>query len=378
MKVVINLLPFTSYQGIEGYASNLIKVLVNDFPRDEFFLVKTPFSPSCFSISLPNISDIIVPLKNPRKSLLAKAQQVDLLCVIRSTKADILFCPSPAAPLFLKKKVVTIHDCAYDRLPEAESIFSKWYFKMMFYAAKYCSKGVLTVSEFSKNELMDIYNFKPSQIHVTYPALPKLPSVSPSAEEVLKKFFLEKGKYFFYIGNMRPRKNIGGVLRAFARFSEENSDYKLVIAGKIETRFIDIKADALRYGIESRVVLPGFISEEEKVVLYRNAAALTFPSYYEGFGIPVIEAQSLGVPVITANTSSLPEVGGEGGALYVDPHDIDTIADAMDKVTKDAGLRASLITAGRENVKRFSWEKAARETMAVFRAAAGEKGREGK
>lgn len=372
MKIAINLLPYASYQGIETYTVNLVSALARNFPNDQFILLKSPFSPKFLTIVAPNISEYIIPVSGSRKYLLAIAQQVKVKNAMRTTGADILFCTSPAGPLFLKSKIVTIHDCAYDRFPEFASLFSKWYFKAMFYAAKYCSRGVITISEFSKKELVDLYGFRAERVHAIYSALPALPGVTQDFQAgVFEKFSIENGNYFFYVGNTRPRKNIAGLLGAFARFSRLR-DYKLVLAGKIDTRFIDISAEAAKLGIASRVVRTDFISDKEKVALYKGAAALAFPSYYEGFGFPVLEAQSLGVPVITSSTSSLLEVGGNKSALYVNPYSVQSIASAMEKMIADDPLREELIAAGYENVKRFSWDKTAKETMEVLRGAAQE------
>ena len=370
MKIAINLLPYASYQGIETYTVNLVSALSRNFPNDQFILLKSPFSPKFLTVAAPNVSEYVIPVSASRKYLLAIVQQTKIKKAMRATGADILFCTSPAGPLFLKNKIVTIHDCAYDRFPEFASLFSKWYFKAMFYAAKYRSRGVITISEFSKKELVDLYGFRAGNVHAIYSALPELPAVPPDFQvKVLEKFGVEKGKYFFYVGNTRPRKNILGLLAAFARFSRLQ-EYKLVLAGKIDKRFLDIAAEAAKLGIAERVVQTDFISDEEKVALYRGAAALAFPSYYEGFGFPVLEAQSLGVPVITSNASSLPEVGGSKGALYVDPYNVQNIASAMEKMVADGSLREELIAAGHENVKRFSWDKTAKETMEVLREAA--------
>ena len=371
MKIAINLLPYASYQGIEIYTANLITALAKEFPGDKFVLIKSPSSPAFFDIQAPNVSEYMVPISASRKSRLALAQQLSMRRAIKETGADMLFCTSPAAPYFIKNKVVTIHDCAYDRFPEFANLPSKWYFKSMFYAAKYFSRGVITVSAFSKHELVDLYGFSPDRVHAVHSALPELPAVTDELRAAMRaKFGVERERYFFYVGNTRPRKNLLGLLKAFAQSSVRN-EYRLVLAGKIDTRFLDVAREVEGLGLGDRVVQAGFVTDEEKVALYKDAAALAFPSLYEGFGFPVLEAQSLGVPVITSNTSSLPEVGGEGAALYVDPHDTSAIARAMETVVTDAPLRASLVAAGRENVKRFSWDKAARETMAVLREAAG-------
>ena len=139
------------------------------------------------------------------------------------------------------------------------------------------------------------------------------------------------------------------------------SDVQLVLAGKRGWLYDDLFAQVTRLGLASRVIFPGYVEEADLPALLSGALALVFPSLYEGFGIPVLEAGACGVPVITSNTSSLPEVAGDA-ALLVDPHDVDAIADAMFRIATDAELRAELDRRGQENVKRFSWEKCARET----------------
>ncbi len=142
-----------------------------------------------------------------------------------------------------------------------------------------------------------------------------------------------------------------------------------MLAGKRGWLYDDLFAQVTRLGLASRVVFPGYVEEADLPALLSGALALVFPSLYEGFGIPVLEAGACGVPVITSNTSSLPEVAGDA-ALLVDPHDVDAIADAMFRIATDAELRAELDRRGQENVKRFSWEKCARETLAVLEEAA--------
>jgi glycosyltransferase involved in cell wall biosynthesis len=178
-----------------------------------------------------------------------------------------------------------------------------------------------------------------------------------------------------YVGTLQPRKNLARVIDAFARLAGNPalaptlSDVQLVLAGKRGWLYDDLFAQVTRLGLASRVVFPGYIEDTDLPALLGGALALVFPSLYEGFGIPVLEAGACGVPVITSNTSSLPEVAGDA-ALLVDPHDVDAIADAMLRIATDAELRAELDRRGQENVKRFSWEKCARETLAVLEEAA--------
>ncbi len=201
--------------------------------------------------------------------------------------------------------------------------------------------------------------------------MPEFSEVSKSDDEaeVLSKFGVAPDNYFIYVGATRPRKNIIGMLKAFALFLRNDGQKKMVLAGKIDKRFIDVSKEIVKLGIGKNIVQTDFISNEEKTALYKNSIALIFASYYEGFGFPVLEAQSLGVPVITSKTSSLPEVGGPA-AIYVDPYNIAEIAEGIKRIASDRDLRKILIVAGHENIKRFSWKKTAQETMAVLRNSA--------
>jgi glycosyltransferase involved in cell wall biosynthesis len=263
--------------------------------------------------------------------------------------------------------VVAIHDCAYDRFKEeSENILSKTYIRAMFYGAKYFSKKIITVSNFSKKELIGLYKIDPKKIEVIYEGVPELPEVDEGfIQKTLAKFKINK-PYFLYIGNWRPRKNLPGLIKAFKLFRGKSFDYLLVIGGRKDKRFLDLEKEIKNNQLEGKVILTDTLSREEVSALYRKAIALTFPSFYEGFGLPVLEAQSLGVPVLTSNTSSLPEVAGEG-ALYVDPYNAEEIARGMERIAFDENLRRDLIKKGYENIKRFSWERAAKELLKVFK-----------
>src|SRR4030042_2412620 len=286
-------------------------------------------------------------------------QQFNIYSFLKKYKIDLLFSPVPSAPFFYKNKVVTIHDCAYDRFPEFDNFLSKLYFRIMYYGAKYFSKKIITVSNFSKKELIELYRINPQKIEVIYEGLPKLPMIEESfVSKTLKKFKIAKS-YFMYIGNTRPRKNIIGLIKAFKLFLKKSGqNYFLVIAGKTDKRFLDLEKEVKKAGLENRTILTGFVTQEEKTALYKKTTALCFPSFYEGFGLPILEAQSLGVPVLTSNVASMPEIAGKG-ALIFSPYDINDIAQGVEKITFDEKLRQELIQKGFENIKRFSWEKSA-------------------
>jgi len=235
----------------------------------------------------------------------------------------------------------------------------------MYIAAKYFARKIITISEFSKRELIDVYKIKPSKIAVVLEGPPALPKVTITAVDEVKQDFNIHGKYFFYVGNSRPRKNLKRLIEAFGAFQKENSSYKLIIAGKIDNRFEDIDGIIAKFQLADSVVRTGFVTDEQKVALLKGAVALVFPSLYEGFGLPVLEAQTLGVPVITSHTSSLPEVGGNS-VYYVDPYSEKSITEALSVLVADKELCSRLVEKGFENIKSFSWKQTAFQTLAVL------------
>jgi glycosyltransferase involved in cell wall biosynthesis len=200
------------------------------------------------------------------------------------------------------------------------------------------------------------------------------PVSDPAALAEVRARYGIVGCYLLYVGTLQPRKNLDRVIEAFARLAGTPAftDVKLVLAGKRGWLYDDLFAQVKRLGLTGRVIFPGYVADEHLLALLSGAQAFVFPSLYEGFGIPVLEAGACGVPVITSNTSSLPEVAGDA-ALLVDPHDVDAIAEAMYRLVTDDALRAELARRGLENVKRFSWEKCGRETLAVILEAGSSK-----
>jgi glycosyltransferase involved in cell wall biosynthesis len=183
------------------------------------------------------------------------------------------------------------------------------------------------------------------------------------------KFHLVR-PFALYLGTVQPRKNLVRLIHAHARLLSRGVwDLDLVIAGAPGWQAGKILAEPARLGVADRVHFTGYLSEVDRSALLGGAHFFCYPSLFEGFGLPILEAQGAGVPVLTANNSSLPEVAGDA-AILVDPLDVEALADAMLRLSQDEALRQRLIAAGHENVKRFSWEKAARETLAVLEAAA--------
>jgi glycosyltransferase involved in cell wall biosynthesis len=283
---------------------------------------------------------------------------------------DVLFVPSHVLPLVHpKRSVVTVHDLGYRYYPQAHRTRDRLYLDWSTRWNAQQAASVIADSLATKGDLVRAYGVDAAKIQVVY--LGRDEAFNRVRDESVLAGARERygiaGRYLLYVGTLQPRKNLARVIDAFGRLAADptTEDIRLVLAGKRGWLYDDLFAQVARLGLEGRVLFPGYVENADLPALFSGAAAFVFPSLYEGFGIPVLEAGACGVPVITSNTSSLPEVAGDA-ALLVDPHDVDAIADAMYRLMTDEALRAELARRGQENVKRFSWEKCARETLAVL------------
>jgi glycosyltransferase involved in cell wall biosynthesis len=269
--------------------------------------------------------------------------------------------------------VVTVHDLGYLSYPEAHKPADRRYLDWSTRWNAHEAAAVLADSQATKADLIAAYGARPDKIHVVYlgrdESLKQVTNPLRLAA-VRAKYDLAQ-RYLLYVGTLQPRKNLVRVVQAFGCIAgrPELADVQLVLAGKKGWLYDSLFEQVSREGLSERIVFPGYIPDEDLPALLSAATAFVFPSLYEGFGIPVLEAGRCGLPVITSNTSSLPEVAGDA-ALLVDPHDVDAIADAMYRIITDRDLAAELTRRGHENVKRFSWEKCARETLAVLESVA--------
>lgn len=277
----------------------------------------------------------------------------------RHAKNGVLWSPANAGPIHHACHVVTIHDAAVLDHPEWFSArFAAWYRFLLPRLAKNAVR-ILTVSEFSRERLAETLAMDPERISVVPNGVDtRFETIRPdAAETVLKRLGLPRN-YVLALGSLEPRKNIGGLLSAWTLLlarKEIDEDVHLVVAGGKSSLFRDAKLPAL----PERVVLTGYVTDEDLPALYSRALAFVYPSLYEGFGLPPLEAMACGAPVVTSGSTSIPEVTGNA-ALYVDPHETESIAEGLRLVLGDADLRASLRAAGLERAKVFSWDDSAR------------------
>lgn len=362
MKLGVDLTIFRTYQGTEVFTENLIAHLVPEAIKaghavvifkgfDQFLLfdeLTQHYSPNELKV---------VNFRRGRNSVgVIVTQQLLLPFFALWHRLNVLYSTAPFFSFLAPcTKINTIHDAAYARFKEFRSILSKWYIQVSICLSHWLCARVITVSNFSKSELTSQYHFSDHQIVVIPAAAPELPGINPSEDlSVLQKFQLEPQRYLFYVGSLNPRKNINGMIEAFDRFckTQPAGHWQLVLAGNHNHDLAKLT------GPMTRVKFLGPISNEHKVVLIRNSALMLFPSFYEGFGLPVLEAQRLSRPVITGNTASLPEVSG-AGAVLVDPRDVAAVALAISSIINQEIDVPALIQRGQENLARFSWSESA-------------------
>ncbi len=291
----------------------------------------------------------------PKKMWTQFALPVSL--ILGKVKPDIFFTPSHYAPRYAPlKTAISIMDLSYIHFPE---LFRKNDLYQLTNWTKYSAKNarlIFTISKSSKDDIIKEYNLDSKKVVVTYPGIKQIKSMKTTD---LKKFDINKD-YILFVGTLQPRKNITKLIEAFSKI--ENKKIDLVIVGKKGWLFEEILNSPSKFGVEKKVKFLDFVTDEDLPSLYRNAKCFVLPSLYEGFGLPVLEAMKYGCPVITSNISSLPEAGGDA-AVYVDPENVDDITKKIDKVLKDEKLRKDMIKKGEAQVKKFSWEKTAKETL---------------
>ncbi|MCB0045210.1 MAG: glycosyltransferase family 4 protein [Caldilineaceae bacterium] len=288
---------------------------------------------------------------------------------------DTLFVPAHVLPLAMRQRqapagVVTIHDLGYRFLPQAHSRRQRWYLELGTRWSARQAERVICVSRSTAQDLHAEYGTPWRKIEVIYEAAAPPPLLlSPAEIQSVRREWGLTRPFALYVGTLQPRKNLLRLIDAFTKLAEAGKmEHDLVLAGNPGWLSEPILARIRAHSLAGRIHLPGYVSDQQRGALLQAAAFFCFPSLYEGFGLPVLEAQQIGVPVMTSNNSSLPEVAGDA-ALLIDPTDVDAMAAAMLRLSRDEALRADLIAAGYENVKRFSWDKAAAETLAVLEAA---------
>jgi len=352
--------------GIEEYSYQVIKHLRDTLPPDAKVILyvrkKLSYAGGRLKMTTQDI-DFELPENWRVRTLWAPRfwTQVGLSIEMLLHAPDVLFVPAHTVPLIHPQKtVVTIHGLEYEFCKEAYSFWERVYMHYSIMFSCRVASTVVCVSENTKRDVMGFYGVSEEKIRVVYEGYEKRSAFTtePSVARSEKPYLL-------FIGRLEARKNVVRMIEAFEMLKEKYQiPHEFILAGKPGYGYEEIRLKIEGSGSKNEIREVGYVDEEEKWKLLKGADVFLFPTLYEGFGIPVLEAQSVGVPVVTSNTSSLPEVAGEG-AVLVDPLSVESIAGGVQKLLSDEGLRNGIISKGRENIQRFSWEGCAK-TLSVL------------
>lgn len=355
--------------GIEEYAYQLIKHLADKLDHHQVILYVNQKAHG-------NYRKVLGELRVPEKWIIKEIPmrnfwtQIGLAWEMAVDPVDVLFVPAHTVPwLHPANTIVTVHGLEYEHCPESYPFLSRIYHR--FFVKRSCAwaSRIIAVSENTKKDLQKMYGVPADKITVVYNGYDDAPgrdivrnhSDNDNGEDIAGEDIIQNTKYILYIGRLETRKNIEGIVKAFEILKQEyHYSGRLVLAGKPGHGYEAIRQVISGLASKYDIMEIGFVSPEKKWRLISNADLFLFPSLCEGFGIPILEAQSCGVPVITSNYGPMDEVAGNP-AVLADPKDPRQIAAAADRIFKDERIRHDIVGKGLINIKRFSWEKSAQE-----------------
>jgi glycosyltransferase involved in cell wall biosynthesis len=364
MKIAVMLRTLEVDQGISIYSINLMKsVLKLDRENEYLFMYADESRVGTFG-SYPNLSEQVLPTKT--KFIW------DQVAVPRAAKrfgADIIFNTKFSVPLLSRaKSMLVLHGSEWYVHPEFYSRLDMIYNKILF--PVYCGKAsaISSVSQTSATDIIDFLQLDPAKVHVVYSSIAENFNMETDTQELSayrEKYDLPD-KFILFVGKIYPGKNFGNIVRAFKEISDKSDDdIRLVSVGDMRWRYKPELQLVKELGLADKVHFPGWVDQGDLPAIYKLADCFLFPSYYEGFGIPLLESMACDCPVVTASIGSCPEIAADA-ALYADPNDPGKIAEQVLRVLSDDVLRQEMIRLGRERVKNFSWDRAGRMTIDIF------------
>ena len=347
--------------GIGTYTYNLLKILQVKSKHNRYFSINH------LNIKMFDHDTLIV--ENPFKQILQTYMWYPYLIIrLRKTDLDLIHNPSQI-PTFFKpaqKYIITVCDLTPLKFPKEHKIGKELIYKLLYPRTLKYSDRIIAISCSTKQDLINHFKIPDNKIKVIHLAADE--KFQPPEKKSILKFKTEYNlnyPFILYVGTLEPRKNIPTLIKAFYNLKKYNLPHKLVIAGKKGWKYKSIFETIEKLDLQDDVIFTGYVPSEDLPALYSAADLFVYPSLYEGFGLPPLEAMSCGCPVITSNSSSLPEVIGDAG-IMIDPYDIDLLASSMYEVLTNDELKADMIKKGLERAKMFSWEKCARETLEVY------------
>jgi glycosyltransferase involved in cell wall biosynthesis len=359
--------------GNETYISNLITALAETDQQNQYTIYLT--SRAAAEKWRGRYANFTVRLLPPPTPLVRVP--LALTADLRRHRVDLLHVQFTAPPFCPVPIVTTIHDLSFEHLPETFTRRGRMQLRMTVRNTARRARLIITGSEFSRQDIIRTYSIAPEKIVVTHHGVSASFHAQPSSDaevEIIKKRFGIRRDYLLAVGSLQPRKNLVRLLRAysFLRSTEAEFRHQLVITGRRLWLAEEIFSEIRRQPWAKDIIVTDYVSDEELLLLYRHARSLVYPSLFEGFGLPPLEAMACGTPVITSNTSSLPEVVGNA-ALLIDPYNEKHIAQAMLQIVRDDSLHKQLRASGFERTELFKWRTTAEKTLGIYQAIAAMK-----
>ncbi len=347
-------------EGYGHYAAAILQRMAEAHPEHQFVVIfDRPFSNQFISSS--NIIPILV--KPAARNVLSFLYWYNVSSVLALKKFNPAVWIQPygfCSLLATTPQILVVHDVAFQAFPKSIPWHQRWFYQLFTPLFLQKATSLVTVSSFSKNSIEQYYPFTKNQIKVIPGAArSSFQPINWEEKTTIKNNFTNGNEYFICVGSIHPRKNMMNLLKAFSLFKKWNkSNMKLVFSGRMAWQYQDFIEKLKTYKYKEDIVLTGYLDEEKLIQVTASAYASIYPSKYEGFGLPIVEAMQSGVPVITSNLSSMPEVGGDA-VLYADPENPKMIAEQMQMLYKDEKLRQLQIEKGIEMAKKYNWNQSA-------------------
>ncbi|MDD4351728.1 MAG: glycosyltransferase family 1 protein [Candidatus Gracilibacteria bacterium] len=361
------------FTGIGRYVKELIDHITKLDTENEYILFFNDEEYSQYMAPNARVSKRRVKAKH-----YSLAEQTSFTKALNTEELDLVHFTHFNAPILYKKpSIVTLHDLTLTKFPDEErsNFVKKFGYQMTIKNIVQKAKRIITVSANTKEDTVQYLGAKIEKIKVIYEGVGSefKPIQDAAALSAVKQKYGITKPFFLYVGAWRKHKNLVMLVKAFNLFKNSHGlDYQLVIAGGNQDQNSEVLKTIQDFGLKAHIVTPGYIDDLDLPALYSAATAFTFPSLYEGFGLPILESMACGTATLLANSSSMPEVAGQDNAIFFDPNSMEQIAENMYKIVTDEALRTSLEQKGLERAKQFTWQKMAEQTLAIYKEVGAE------
>jgi len=350
-------------EGFGNYTLEICKRICKSHPEHEFYLFfDRPFSEEY--IFSNNVHAVVVGPVTRHPILNVIWGSISLKRALAKYNIDLFWSPDGICNLRTKTpQIITIHDLNFEHNPKDLPWFVRNYYRIYYPRFAKKAEHIISVSEYSKNDIIKTYGLPEEKVSPIYNgACDHFSLVNLDEKNEIRSKYAEARPFFVFVGSIHPRKNVERLLQAFSLYHKKYSEYHLVIVGSNMWRNQSIHIPA---EIEEFVTFTGHVNSSDLAKIMGSSFALVYPPYFEGFGIPLVEAMKSGIPIVSSNKTCLPEIAGNA-AIYFDPFNVEEMASQMSRINEDSDLRKELVENGKERVKDFSWDKTSEETWLVL------------